>query len=187
MAKIVLGITGSFGTGKTTVSRLFRKLGAEVINADNLCHDFLNRATQRKKILKIFGTINRKKLANIVFQDYSLLKKLEKILHPCVIGQIKKNIKNTKQKIIVIDAPLLIESGLNKFIDKLITVKTNQNNQIKRIIKKSAFTQNEIIRRVKMQMPLSEKIKLADYIIDNNGTILNTEKQVKKIWEKLRG
>lgn len=185
MKKVIIGVTGSFGTGKTTVSKIFVKQGAELIDADKLCHDFLNRGILKNKILKIFGTTNRKKIAQLVFGNHSLLKKLENILHPCVIKKIKETAKKSKKKIIIIDAPLLIESGLNKFVNKIIVVRINRDNQIKRIQKKLNLTKNQIIKRIKVQMPLSEKIKLADYVINNNGPISNTKKQVQKIFKKI--
>lgn len=185
MRKIIIGITGSFGSGKTTVSKIFAKLGVAVINADNLCHDFLNSPKLKSKILKIFGSTNRKKIGKIVFNNKALLKKLEKILHPCVIQEIKNKVRKTNKKLIIIDAPLLIESGLNKFVDKVIVVKTNYSNQIKRIQRKTLLSRNQIIKRIKLQMPLKEKIKFSNYVVDNNGSISNTEKQVKKILQNL--
>jgi len=184
--KIIIGVTGSFGTGKTTVSKIFAKHNTRLIDADQLCHGFLNQPMLKNKVLKIFKTTNRKKIAQLVFDNHFLLKKLENILHPCVIREIKEISKKSKKKIIIIDAPLLVESGLNRFVDKIIVVKTTQTNQIKRIQKKFNLTKNQILKRIKMQLPLEKKIKLADYVIDNNGSISNTKKQVQKIFKKIK-
>jgi len=188
--KIILGLTGSFGSGKTTVSRILRSFGAQVLDADKLAHGCITyRSAAYEKIIRTFGkkilkknrVIDRKKLARIVFNDINLLIKLNNIIHPEVVRIIKSKIKSLKTKVIVLDAPLLIESGLNKIVDKLIVVKINRAKQIERIMKKTELCRLDILKRIKRQIPLSDKIRLADFVIDNNGTIRETRKQVEKI------
>ena len=193
----IFGITGSFGTGKTTVSKMFSRLGAEVIDADKIVHKLIKENNSvYKKIVSLFGEnilnknskqINRKKLASVVFNNKSLLRKLCEIIHPSVISEIKKQIAMRKQcacKIIVIDVPLLIEANLSSLVDRLIVVKTKQKIQINRIVAKMKLSRSEILKRIKNQISLRDKIKLADYVIDNGSSFKNTEKQVKDIWNK---
>lgn len=188
--RIVVGLTGSFGSGKTTVAKIFKLLGAQVINADSIAHRIIKPQTKvYKKIIHAFGkdivnkdrTINRDKLAKVVFNNKNLLERLNKIMHPQIIKIIKDKIKSSKSKFIVIDAPLLIETGLHRAVDKLIVVKTDPEMQLKRIKDKFSFSPGEILKRIRYQIPLKEKIRLADFVIDNSETLDNTKKQVARI------
>lgn len=188
--KTILGITGSFGSGKTTVSRMFKSSGIEVIDADEIAHGFLRpKGPIYKKIVDTFGEdilkknkiIDRHKLGNIVFDNKNLIKKLNLIMHPKIIRTIKSKIKTSKAKIIILDAPLLIEAGLKKSIDKLIVVKISRKKQIERIMKKTPLDKADILRRIRHEIPLQDKVRIADFVIDNNSTIENTKKQVNRI------
>ena len=192
--KIVLGLTGSFGTGKSSVASIFRSAGAEVIDADRIAHECLESATPSyKKIVRIFGKnillkdgkINRPELGRMVFNNKNLLKKLNSIVHPFVVSEIKKQIKLSKEGLIVLDAPLLIEAGLKGVVDKLIVVKATQEEQIQRLLERSSLSKFEILKRIKAQIPLREKARLADFVIDNSGSISETKKQVERIRRKL--
>jgi len=194
--KMILGLTGSFGSGKSTVAGMLRACGASVLDADKIAHRCLSRGTVTyKKILSIFGTrilnrnkkIDRKRLAAVVFGNKALLKILNKIIHPQVISIIKEKLRRCDKKIIVIDAPLLIEAGLRRIADKLIVVKTSRPQQIKRIQKRMRLGREEISKRIKAQIPLQCKVRLADFVIDNNGTRKQTQRQVKEIWKKTEG
>lgn len=192
---MIIGITGSVGTGKSTVAAYFKALGAEVINADTLAHNVIKSGTPgHKRIVSVFGrrvlsasgAINRKKLGNIVFEDKKLLNKLNSIVHPEVIRLVRDRIRNSGSKITFFDAPLLIEAGLKDLVDALIVVKAGRPAQIKRVVSKTGIERTEVLARIKAQMPLSAKIKIADYVIDNNGTKIKTKKQVLSIWKQLR-
>ncbi|MBU4099695.1 dephospho-CoA kinase, partial [Patescibacteria group bacterium] len=146
--RIILGITGSFGSGKTTVAGIFRSLGAKIIDADKIAHRLIKpRNKIYKKIIDTFGrdilnknrVIDREKLARIVFNNKLLLKRLNRIIHPEVIGVIKEKIKKYPGKVIILDVPLLIEAGLEKIVDKLIVVTITREEQIKRICKKTGL------------------------------------------------
>ena len=192
--KLILGLTGSFGSGKTTVARILKSFGAEIFDADKLAHKCISPGSRAYKIIiQTFGKgilgknklINRKKLAKIVFNNKNLLRKLNNIIHPQVVRIIEQRIKNSKSKVIVLDVPLLVESGLTKIIDKLIVVKINRREQLKRLQNKTYFDKRDILKRIKSQMPLSRKVRLAHFVIDNSGTIKETEKQAKNIWKKM--
>ncbi len=186
---MIIGITGSISSGKTTAAGLFRAYGFEVIDADMLYSKiFRKNRLLKSRIKKEFGTANRDKLKKIVFSNPDKLKKLNKITHPIIISEIKKSIskiRNSKSRDIIIDAPLLIEAKAAKLVDKLIVVKCGEKNQIKRILKKGKHTRQEIKNILKSQMPLREKLKYADFAIDNNRDLGHLKKQVEGIIKKL--
>jgi dephospho-CoA kinase len=194
--KLILGITGSFGSGKTTVAGYFKSLGAEVIDADMIAHRIIKPGSNiYKKIVDAFGynilkknkDIDRDRLAKIVFDNKYLLNRLNRIMHPRIIKIMKETIKNSPKNIIVLDAPLLVEAGLRRLADKLIVVKITRQKQIERILKyKRSLKKIDILKRIRRQMPLSYKVRIADFVIDNSKTINNTENQVIKIWKKLQ-
>jgi len=193
-SKIVVGITGGIGCGKTTVSGMFGSLGAKVIDADAVGHSLLRPKTKTyKRILRVFGrqilgtkgTIDRPKLAKIVFGDKKLLVKLNRILHPEIISRIRGKIKSVSKGLIVLDAPLLIETKEENLADRIIVVKAGQANQIKRFRDKTGLTVREIRQRIRTQMPLSHKVRRADFIIDNDSGLKETRKQVSEIRRQL--
>lgn len=197
---LIVGLTGGIAGGKSTVASMFKDLGAKIIDADQLGHRvILPHQPAWKKILKLFGqdilkndlTINREKLAKIVFADQALLKTLNKITHPEIMKLVKKEINldrdktRSQNKILIIDAALIYEAKIDRLMDQIIVVFIEEDKQIKRLNKRNHLSQNEALQRVKSQMPLKEKIKLADYVIDNSSSLNKTKKQVEKIWEKL--
>ena len=190
---MVIGITGNFGVGKTTVADMFRRLGAQVIDADQIAHMVIKPYTSSyKKIVACFGKdilngvyIRRRKLAEKAFTDKKKLDKLNKITHPKILRIIKSRIKElSDNEILVIDAALLIESGLLPWIDRLVVVKCGFRIQMQRL-KKNGTTTNEIKKRLNFQSSQDEKICFADFIIDNSGSRRQTEKQVRDIWDKV--
>lgn len=191
---MILGITGSIGSGKTTTANLFKKYGFEVINADELYHKISKpKKIIYKKIVNEFGneilnddkTINRGKLKKIVFSNYKKLNKLNSIAHPVIISEIKKLIQKNKSKNIIIDAPLLLESDAKNLADKIIVVKCDDKSRIKRLLKQGKHTKEQIKNITKSQMPFKEKLKYADFVVDNSGTLPETEVQVKTIINKI--
>ncbi len=188
--KLIVGLTGGFGTGKSTVARMLRSSGAKVIDADRLSHGLIKpRGEVYRGIIRLFGKgicgekgiISRRKLGEIVFKDKSSLVKFNKIMHPAIISLMKRQIKDAKEYVVVMDAPLLFEAGLEKIVDKVVVVKARVDNQIRRAQIKSALSKADIILRIKSQIPLKVKLRLADFVIDNNGTVENTRKQVALI------
>jgi dephospho-CoA kinase len=191
---MVIGITGSFGSGKTTVARMFVSLGVRVIDADRIAHRLIRPQTGvyrriiesfGRGILKRGGSIERRKLARIVFGNKKLLRKLNRIVHPAVIATIRKESAKSRTGFFILDAPLLIEAGLEKEVDLLIVVRSTRKKQIERLIKKEIYTKAEILKRINSQMALSKKMRVADFIIDNNGSLANTRAQVKRIYRAL--
>lgn len=194
---IVAGLTGGIGTGKSTVSAIFRGLGAYIIDADEIAKDVVRKGTSPwKEIKDLFGEevldpdgkLNRTKLGEVVFGDESKRKKLEEIVHPEVFKEIERQkeeiLKEDRDAIIILDIPLLFESGYQKDVDKLIVVYAGEKEQISRLSGK--LSREETLKRIKSQMPTEEKKKLADYIIDNTGSLKETEEQCRKIYEELK-
>ena len=170
---MIVGLTGGFGTGKTTVAKIFKRLGLEIIDADKLVHSLIDDKT-------------RTKLRRFVFNRKEYLYRLNRIVHPLIIKMITERIKKLKKKNVVIDAPLLFETGLDRVCDTIVCVKTKRNTQILRAMRDSRLKREEVIKRIGFQIPLGEKIKRADFVIDNNRTIKETERQVIKVWERLK-
>jgi dephospho-CoA kinase len=189
----VLGITGGIATGKTTVSKILKRYGGYLISADDIAHRIiLPKKKAYKKIVKQFGkeilnknlTINRKKLADIIFKKKKLRKILENITHPEIIKTIKKEIKKAKKgkkyKFIILEAPLLFEAKISNLADLIIVVACSKKTQIKRLIKKG-FSKQSAENRISSQIPLSKKIKQADIVIYNEKNLKLLRKNVKKI------
>lgn len=197
---MIVGITGGIGTGKSAVADMFKRLGAVVIDADRISHRLIYPGRPAwKKIISTFGKtvlrknyfIDRKILAQKVFSDSRKLKKLGGIIHPLVYKAIREKIARIKRScpsaVVIFDAPLLLESGGQKHTDKLVVVDVPRGVQLKRVCEKFGIGKSDALRRIKAQMPLKEKIKIADFVIDNGGSLISTDKQVRAIWKKLVG
>lgn len=191
----IVGLTGGFGTGKSYAASIFKKLGAKIIDADKLAHKVLKKGSAAykrtaavfgKSILDPKGHIKRKALGKIVFNDKRRLAKLNKIVHPYVIGAIRNRIKASKNEVLIIDAPLICETSLSDIVNVLVVVKASRKNQVDRCVKKLDMGKEDVCKRIACQMPLKEKINKADYIIDNDGTRKETVIQVKQIWQDLK-
>ncbi|MBI2659448.1 dephospho-CoA kinase [Candidatus Woesearchaeota archaeon] len=186
---MIVGITGAVGSGKTTIAKIFSRHHFNRIDADEIGHEIIKKnSAAYKKIIEEFGNgilgknknIDRKKLGNVVFNNANKLKKLNSITHPIIINEIKHQIKIIKEKCgnktrIIVDAPLLLET---KIADKVIVVRCSKENTIKRNKK---YPREKIERILKLQMPLGEKIKHADFVIDNNKGMEHLEKLVIKV------
>jgi len=192
--KFILGITGGIGCGKSTVALMFKNKDCLLIDADRLAHELVayNPSVYRE-IVKTFGAkildennaIDRKKLGKIVFAHPAALAKLNCILHPKLIRQIKDLIRGTRKKNIVLDAPLIVEAGLTKLVDKLIVVVAQKKQQLLRSKKSLGLSQTQAAERVKSQISQKAKSRFADFIIDNSGGLSKTAKQVSKIRRQL--
>lgn len=192
--KFVLGVTGSFASGKSTVAKLFCAKDSQLIDTDKIAHACLDsdKAVKEKviaafgrKITRPGGRIRRRALGKIVFSDKAALEKLNRIMHPVLKRLISGRIKASKKKIIILDAALIVEAGLKGWLDKLVVVKAGRNQQALRGGKKFSLSQKDALARIKSQSSIREKSRLADFIIDNSGTLQQTKKQVAEIRRKL--
>jgi len=191
----IIGITGGISSGKSTVGRMLASLGAEYLDADEMCHRlFLVQELKNKIVEKfgntvqdIYGKIDRSRLAEIVFQDKTCLDDLCSILHPIVIERIKSRIneieKQGRRKAVVVDAALLEESDLSLICDFIIFVNTGRDHRLERSRVSRHWKEDELDKRERFQMALEDKKRKADYIVDNNFAVDNTFRQVKEFWQ----
>ncbi len=193
---IKAGITGGIGSGKSTVCRIFEKLGIPVYYADERAKYLMQHEHHLiDEIRKTFGSdiydngkLNRKLLAERVFNDSIKLKQLNALVHPAVFHDTEDWVeeqKALKVPYVLKEAALLIESGSYKSLDKLIVVTAPLEIRIERVMYRDNSTKEEIIARINHQLPDEEKVKLADYVIENSGDLEYLEGQVLEIHEKL--
>jgi dephospho-CoA kinase len=195
---IIVGLTGSVGTGKSTVTNFFRELGAYIIDWDELARKVTRPHLRTwKEIVEYFGkdflnedlTINRQKLAEIVFSDKEKVAKLNQIVHPEVFTEderITNEIKSLDPDALIIkDIPLLFELTRPIFVDKIIVVAASEQTQLRRLEGKG-MRREDAQNRIKSQLPIEGKIKSADFVINNDGPLEETKKQVEEIYSLLR-
>lgn len=191
----IIGLTGGIASGKSTVSSLLKEKGFTVIDADVAARIVVQPGEDAyKKIVETFGKdillengeINRPKLGDLVFRDEQKRLQLNAIVHPAVRKQMllekEQAIRNGKQTIFL-DIPLLFESGLTWMVDKTIVVYVDENIQLQRLMKRNGLDKEAAEIRISAQMPLEEKASKADAVINNNGTITETKKQLEHIIE----
>lgn len=191
--RIVIGVTGSLGSGKSAVSEVFAKLGAKVLDADKLAKGIYRRNLKlRKKIMRLFGEdvffksgcLNKKALSQKAFANKSSACKLNKIVHPELISIIRMRIKSYRG-LLILDAALLIESGVYRNVDLVILVKCPLRLVLKRVLKNNLLSEEEIQRRINCQLPFKNKERFADFIINNNGSRRELEAKVKRIYSEV--
>ncbi len=196
----IVGITGGVASGKSLVLSAFMNLSAYGIDCDVLSREVVRPCSKAwweivnffgKAILKKDLEIDRAKLRRIVFNDSEQRKVLERIIHPEVWEKCMERIEAIKRiepdpnALVVIDVPLLIETGLQKEFDRIIVVYVNEETQMRRVMEREGVTRGEAKKMIDLQMPLKEKLKFADFVINNQGPREETEKQVKSIFEAL--
>ena len=189
---MIVAITGNIGSGKSTASELFNGAGYTLLNADKIGHALYKRKEVKEKIIKTFtreiltkGVIDRKKLKNIVFHDTNELIRLNKIVHPLIIKEIKRKIDANKDKNITIEGALLIEAKFKSY-DKMILVTIEHDTQINRLLRKGKYNKDEINNILSSQLSQDQKLTHADYIVDNSGTRKEFEKNIRKIIKELK-
>ncbi|MFH1305958.1 MAG: dephospho-CoA kinase [Candidatus Omnitrophota bacterium] len=191
--RIIIGVTGGLAAGKTTVVDMFAARGARKIDADEIAHDLLDKDGEiNRKVRDLFGgeiltegKIDRRKLAEKVFFDREKLDMLCRVLHPAIIKRIKERAAMAAETVVVIDAPLLIEAGLQNYVDIVIVVAAERQRRIERATCRG-ISKEEAGRIIDNQMPFSEKKKFADYIINGDKDLNSVKKGVREIWEKIR-
>ncbi len=244
----VIGLTGGIASGKSTVSRMLRELGAVIIDADEVSREVVSPGTAGWRrvvdafgpgILRPDGTINRRKLGGMVFGDKEALDKLDSIIHPLVMARVEETLAKLSReavegkegtgeqenvagmegvaeqegmvkikdagekrsavereagrsrrklnvKVVVLDAPLLFEVGADKLVDEVWVVSVDPETQMQRLIRRNGYSKAEALSRISSQMPLPEKERLSDVVIDNRGDPESTRKQVLALWQEVR-
>ncbi|NLY10927.1 MAG: dephospho-CoA kinase [Firmicutes bacterium] len=190
----MIGLTGGIASGKSTVSKMLKELGAYIIDADKLAREVVlpnQPGWERVKeefpeVIGEDGTIDRKKLGQIVFVDPGQRKKLEQIIHPLVLSIIQERGRELEQegKIVVADIPLLFETNSETWLDEVWLVYVDLKTQLERLINRDQLTEEEAMLRINAQMSLEEKKKLADEVIDNTQGLGHTFNQVNNLWRR---
>jgi dephospho-CoA kinase len=196
---LIVGLTGGVATGKSLVAKEFKRLGAHVIDADEIAREITRPGTTAYKeiaeefgneAIKPDGTIDRKNLGRVVFSDPARLKRLNEITHPKIIQEIEERIEGFKKKhpreIIVVDAPLLIEVGLYRRMDRVVVVYADDERQIERIMKRDGMKKEEAMRLIGAQLPTKRKVEFADFVIDGNAAVKETQKEAEGVYERLK-
>ena len=196
---ILVGLTGGVATGKSTVAAMFKQYGAVVIDADALARMVVEQGKPAwKEIVKTFGesvlnpdrTINRHALGTIIFRHTAKRLALEGIIHPRVAREQKRltgeAARNNPKAVVIYDVPLLFEAGIDKRVDTTIVVTADRETQIARLKNRNGLSRAEAIRRIKSQLPLSKKIRSADYVIDGTLPLSRLRKLIAQLLNRLR-
>jgi dephospho-CoA kinase len=196
---LIVGLTGGVASGKTTVSRVLKEEGAYIIDADQIARELVRPHTPAwKELIRAFGTailredgfIHRKKLADKVFVSLRQRKLLNQILHPRIRKEMERRAEAIWQKdpeaIVVVDAPLLVELGEHRQMDKVIVVTSTQTQQIERLKKRDGISPEEALRIFSSQMPVKDKVRWADFVIRNDGSFKETKKKAREVFKELR-
>lgn len=194
---LIIGLTGNIGCGKSSLSKIFMDKGIDVVDADIVSRQIFEDEELLQTVFEKFGpsiknndgSLNRKALGNIVFNDDEKLIELNNITHPRIKEKIFNQIRNLEEQgkpIVILDGALLVETGYLDDIDKLIVVTCDEEIQIERIKKRDNCTKLEALSRIKSQMSQVEKVKYADYTIDNSGTIEELKNKAYKFMSYIK-
>ncbi|TMD41882.1 MAG: dephospho-CoA kinase [Chloroflexi bacterium] len=194
----VLGLTGGIGSGKSLVASLFARLGAEVVDADQLAREVVEPGQPAlAQIVESFGAdillpegrLDRARLGQLVFADPSARARLNAITHPAILERMRQEIaaRAGRDGLLVLDIPLLYESGRQNLVEKVVVVWVDRATQLERLTGRTGITAQAAQQRIDSQMPLDEKRARADYLIDNRGTTEETERQVRALYRAVTG
>lgn len=196
---LVVGLTGGAGSGKTTVGRMLQEEGAYVIDADEIAREVVKphkpawealRKAFGDQILDRGGAIDRKRLSERIFSDPRDREQLNRILHPPICREILRRLRQVEHRdpeaIVVIDAPLLLEAGLRHEVEKVLVVRAKESQQIERLRRRSGLSEELSRKIIGAQMPLEEKLKVADFVIPNEGSLRETRRKAKGIFRTLK-
>jgi len=194
----VVAVTGGIGSGQSTVCGRLKQLGCKIIDVDKKAKQIIQKDKSLQNDLKktfgnkIFfenGQLDRQLLAKLAFESESKTQQLNRLVHPKMVAEIVEEMESArfsfKYPLIIIDAALIFEISIEQLFDAIIVVYANQTIRIKRVMERDGFKKEDIIARMRRQIPLDDKRKWADYVIDNNGTIENLKKQTDELFEKL--
>ncbi|MBI3628346.1 MAG: dephospho-CoA kinase [Candidatus Rokubacteria bacterium] len=197
-AFLLVGLTGGIATGKSTVSAMFRALGCVIIDADLLAREVVEPGQPAyREIVEAFGPavlqpdggLDRKALGAVVFADSARRRRLEAITHPRIRERFAARLAELAGQgfdgIVIFDAPVMIESGNYRTMDRLVVVTSDEASQVARQQARDVLGEDGARRRIESQMPLAEKARLADYVVDNSGDLAATEAQVREVHRAL--
>ncbi len=192
----VYGLTGGVASGKSTVAGLFKELGCAVIDADEIAHQLTEKGEKAWQMIKdrfpatVFhadGTLDRKKLSDLIFSDAKQRQLLESILHPLILDSMRKSIRQLSMDhpIIIVEAALIFEGQYEKEFDGVMVVKCTEEQQVERLCRERGVGREKAIQIIRTQMPASEKIKKATFVIDNSKDLKTTRLEVKRVFDAI--
>ena len=194
---MILGITGGIASGKSSVTEMFRNLGAAVVSADQLAREAVLPGSQAlaqlveyfgPEILQDDGTLDRQGLAKRIFRDPSARAALNRITHPAIARLAEEQLvrlRRSGEKLIIYEAPLLFEAGAEGRVDAVLVVRIELGLQLARLMARDGLAEEEARRRIAAQMPQEEKVARADFVVDNSGTPEQTSAQVRELFQRL--
>ena len=193
---MILGVTGGIASGKSTVSGYLKSKNLPIVDADAISHKITGKNSVGAKAIKkafgeeffVCGRLDRQKLGQFCFGNKERTRQLNSILHPLIIEEIDRELNLLQQKncpIIILDVPLLFESGLDKKCNKTLCVICEKETRVSRAMARSKISRLEVLARIENQMSDQERSSKSDFVIDNNGTIDETVKQIDKVLEEL--
>jgi len=196
---VTVGLTGGIASGKSAVSMEFKKLGAVIVDADEIARALIQpHSSLWRKVIQYFGreiqkedlTIDRLKLGQEVFADEAKRQALNRMMHPEIKREIERRRTEIRKEhpgaVLLIDAALLIETGTFREMDRIIVVSASKRNQIRRLVDRDGLSIEQAKRRIRAQMPLPEKLRYADYVINTDGSLDEMWEQVRKIYGELK-
>ncbi|MGQ9524538.1 MAG: dephospho-CoA kinase [Armatimonadota bacterium] len=196
---LVVGLTGGIATGKSTVLEMFKSLGAQVLSADEMAREVLRRNTDAyHAVVKLFGPkyvrpdgeLDRAALAHLIFSDYTARERLNQITHPVILKRIAEEVGKARaarfSTPMVVEIPLLFEASAQDLVDKVIVVASEHSTQFARLKRRTGWPDEQVEAAIASQMPLSQKISLADWVVWNDGPLQETDQQVRKIWREMQ-
>jgi len=191
----IIGLTGGIATGKSTVAKMLTNRGYEVIDADEIVHKLqAKKSPLLKEISKAFGStvlnengsLNREKLGQMIFNDEKKRSLLDSIVHPAVRAEFERKIQLVQSDILFLDVPLLFESGFDDLADVTLVINASVEVQLERLMLRNGLSHQEARARIDAQMPMSQKVKLADFVIDNDGDLAELEVCVEKFLGEIK-
>lgn len=195
---LLFGVTGGIACGKTEVSKVFQKKRAIILSGDQIGKEVVEKNKKvLKELVKIFGqkilnknkNLNRRKLGEIAFASDESKEKLNRIIHPYLLRELRKRIESLKNKnyegMVVIDAALIVEWGLQKELDYLIFVESKKEDKIKRLQNQKSYSRKEALDRIKSQLPEITKKRLADFVIKNDKGLKELKRKAENVWERI--
>jgi dephospho-CoA kinase len=193
---MVIGLTGSIGTGKSEAARQLEALGASIISADQVGHEAYTPNTEAwEKVVASFGDeilgddgeIDRRKLGTIVFSDPGQLDKLNQIMHPRMARMVADQIEDLRTQgvdVVVVEAALLFEAGWDSLVEEVWVTDSPEQMVIERLKKRNGLSEEEARKRISSQMDRSERLERSDYVIDNSGDMAGLESAIKELWDR---
>ena len=198
LTMVLVGVTGGIACGKTEVCKVFQKKGAIILSGDEIGKEVIEKDKNvLEELVQAFGkeilnknkNLNRRKLGKIAFASVESKDKLNKIIHPYLLRELRKRIKNFRRKVdkdvVVVDAALIVEWGLQKELDHLVFVESKREDKIKRLQKHKGYSRKEALDRIKSQLPETTKKRLADFVIVNDKGVNELREKAEKVFRRI--